>query len=270
MNYAFPGTLPRADGTSVLDYSRFSMVMDEGFLDEDAGFGFAPGAAFGSLTIAFCPGGDKRVVPVDAAPVDWDCSGAAVGVVAADVNKDMSLTSLAGQTDWDKLVYDGGLVGAKGSILPASSDYAEPTVDERLENQRLLRDWRPPPASPASPQATPPAVTVPPPGAAVTRLRISKKRFRAARHGASIGFPQRTRVTYRLTASSAVRFTIHRLRSHRAPRLIGGFRHVGARGTNAFAFTGRVKKRQLAPGRYRMTARAPGGAKSANFSIRRG
>jgi hypothetical protein len=76
-------------------------------------------------------------------------------------------------------------------------------------------------------------------------------------------------VSYRLTAPGRVQFTVRRLRAGRKPLKLGGFRHVGKAGKNVFSFTGRVAKKRLRAGRYRLTAAAPGNSVSTTFRIRR-
>jgi hypothetical protein len=49
-------------------------------------------------------------------------------------------------------------------------------------------------------------------------------------------------------------------RRHRYVRVRGGFSHRDRAGTNRFRFTGRLGRRTLAPGRYRLVAVANDGA----------
>jgi putative CocE/NonD family hydrolase len=137
----------------------------------------------------------------------------------------------------------------------------------------LQADGSTPPAAsprPPGPSATPPA--------SVSRLGLSPKAFRAAARGAPIVARRRragTRVGYRLSAGARVRFTIQRSaagrrvgsrcvkprRSNRSlrrcPRFVtlrASFSHAGRAGRNSFRFTGRVHRRTLRPGRYRLVA----------------
>ncbi len=139
----------------------------------------------------------------------------------------------------------------------------------------------------------------------IARLRISPARFRAATSGASIAAlpkPMRARHRRRVmptgatvsytdaTAGSATFVVLRPLpgerrghgcvaratrRGHRRRRAgracvryvrLGSFTHRDAAGANSFHFTGRLGRRRLAPGSYRLQA----GSASAAFAIRRG
>jgi hypothetical protein len=52
-----------------------------------------------------------------------------------------------------------------------------------------------------------------------------------------------------------------------AKPLKGGFSEAGAAGQNRFKFTGRVRRKALKPGRYRLAGSAGGVVKRANFKI---
>ncbi|HEX2233766.1 MAG TPA: DUF11 domain-containing protein [Thermoleophilaceae bacterium] len=67
---------------------------------------------------------------------------------------------------------------------------------------------------------------------------------------AGIARKRGTRVTYRLSDPATVKFTVHRLRPQR--RVRGSFAHAGQAGRNRFRFTGRVGKRALPAGIYRL------------------
>jgi hypothetical protein len=273
MNYSYPKLLAKEDGTGVLDYSRFEIPFDEHALNEDRGFGFDNGPA-PFLTIYFCPDGTKNIAPLRTGLVDWNCVAPASGLVSSDTNTDDTISVLTSQTDWDKLKFDGGLIGDKAETLPILSSLVEPTPAESLENAQLYDDYLagklPKPVGPSAGTTTPPVLQ---PAAAVAArvsdLLVKPKRFRAARRGASIGPPQRARVSYRLTAPGRVQFTVRRLRAGRKPLKVGGFRHVGRAGKNVFSFTGRVAKKRLRAGRYRLIAAAPGNSVSTTFRIRR-
>jgi hypothetical protein len=104
--------------------------------------------------------------------------------------------------------------------------------------------------------------------AAVTRLRISPARFRAARRGGSAlaaRAPSRAGVSYTLDAKATVTFSVQRVSAKRKGRtrvvnVRGSFARRSAAGINRFAFTGRVGGRRLAPGTYRLLATPATGA----------
>ena len=122
----------------------------------------------------------------------------------------------------------------------------------------------------------------------VGKLRMRPRAFRASTRGASLAGAKRkggSVVSYRLSDAGTVRFKIarqvvsRRCRGKRASadakrtcrvfkRLRGSLSHVGAPGRNKVRFTGRLARRTLAPGAYRLTAIAPNGTKrSITFRI---
>jgi uncharacterized delta-60 repeat protein len=117
-------------------------------------------------------------------------------------------------------------------------------------------------------------VNVPPP--VLTGLAIKPARFRAALRGGSISRTTGARVGYRVSRAATTTFTVARAlpgrrsgrrcvqptaRNRGATRCTrfvgvrGSFRHVDAAGKNAFRFTGRVGRKALEPGPYRLDAR---------------
>ena len=117
--------------------------------------------------------------------------------------------------------------------------------------------------------------------AALRRLRLTPRTFRAARRGGSVGTLRARRgrraagtvVSYRLDRAARVRFTVLRCANRRCSRtraLGGGFTRASRVGANRLRFTGRLRGRRLAPGRYRLVATPRGGApRRAGFRIRR-
>ena len=105
-------------------------------------------------------------------------------------------------------------------------------------------------------------------------LTLRPSTFRAFPRGGSVraaAAPRGTRVSYRLSKAARGRFTVARLRKGRRPqRLRGSFTHAGAQGANVFRFTGRLARKKLRPGRYRLTMRATDadGRASASLSAR--
>jgi hypothetical protein len=131
------------------------------------------------------------------------------------------------------------------------------------------------------------ALTVAPPAAGpasapvLSALKLSPRRFRAARRGGSVAAARAgTRVTFALDRAASVRFTVTRRtigrrsggrcvaptrRNRSARRCIrfvavkGSFKRAGSSGANAFRFTGRMRRRSLRPGRYILRARPTAG-----------
>jgi len=124
-------------------------------------------------------------------------------------------------------------------------------------------------------------------------VAVKPSAFPAARNGDSISSAGRrtgTTVTYRLSESARAAFIVERAttgrrvgrrcrratRSNRARRkctlyvrVRGGFAHSGAAGTNRFHFTGRIRRRTLRAGRYRLVAQAADSAGNRSTAKRR-
>lgn len=129
----------------------------------------------------------------------------------------------------------------------------------------------------------PPGGGTPPPTtqqvtASVQSLSVSPRSFRSAPRGASISAKVGAKVSYRLSAAASTRFTVERetagrrkgrrcvpqtrrnRRARRCKRYVkvrGSFTHSGKAGSNSFRFTGRISRKKLRPGRYRLVASVP-------------
>ena len=127
----------------------------------------------------------------------------------------------------------------------------------------------------------------------VQSLALSPKAFRAAKAGASISAKVGAKVTYRLSVAASTKFTVEKESAGRkkgrkcvkqTPRnrkakkcklykaVRGSFTHSGKAGSNSFKFTGRVGRKSLKPGTYRLVAVATAGSskstiKQASFRI---
>ncbi len=286
MNYTFQLTgLQTAAGERFLDYSRFGLqTLDENALDESRGLRVPSGPAADLMTVGHCPDGSRVVWPVKEGPVDFDCSGAPAGTVAADVNGSGAKSTLTGFVDWPALVFSGGGIGGAGATVPDRTPADEPELDELLSAQAALDAALPKPAPPQPAPVNPGSGGLPaPPGAvvaakpAMTALSVRPGTFRA-RRGA--------RIAYTLTAPARVRFTVERLlsghrrggrcraggrgpRCVRAVRIRGSFSHQGRAGVNSVRLPARLGGRRLRAGRYRLTATPTGGAATrAPFRVR--
>jgi hypothetical protein len=304
MNYNFQLTgLIRADLSSVLDYSRFHIPLDETALDETHGLGVTSGPARAFQTIYECPSGAQKMRFVDDGPTDFNCDGSTSGTIAADISGDGNITPLPGAVDWPALVYAGGSIGGSGVALPAQTTLIEPPAEELLATKQFVEDYiathqtqpvtPPVPVTPVTPGQPVNPATPPQPGTtplAITTLDLRPSRFRAARRGPSTG-RRGAEVTYTLSASTQVRFTIERVlrgrrragqcrptktapggrRCTRHVRVPGSFTHSARAGVNSFRFTGRLARTTLRPGRYTLTATTANhpATRSAPFSIRR-
>jgi hypothetical protein len=87
--------------------------------------------------------------------------------------------------------------------------------------------------------------------------------------------PRGTRFTYTLSADATVQFTIQGLRPHKRPKTVMRLRRAGHGGLNTTKFTGRVGRKVLKPGRYRVVIGATNSAgaskaKTLKFRVTRG
>ena len=142
----------------------------------------------------------------------------------------------------------------------------------------------------ATPAAPPPLLR---------RLKISPRAFVAARRGPTLIAAKRKRgpgtiVSYSDSQAARTKFTVerrlagrrqgrtcrtpsrHNRRGRRCTRyaVVGHFAHADAAGANRFRFTGRLRRRALKPGRYRLMAVASSGTVSgrpvnATFVVKR-
>ena len=130
----------------------------------------------------------------------------------------------------------------------------------------------------------------------LSAMSVSPRRFRPALRGGSVAAARRgTRVTFTLDRAASVRFTVARRalgrrvgsrcvaptrRNRTAKRCVrfvpvkGSFTRAGKAGPNSFRFTGRMRKRALRPGRYKLKAKptaagVAGKATSVAFRILR-
>ena len=138
--------------------------------------------------------------------------------------------------------------------------------------------------SPGPPPPPEPDLTEP----VIRGLAVSPRSFLAARSGDSIAAAAGTRVSYRLSEPAVTRFRVMRAargrrvanrcvaptRRNRRARpctrylaLRGAFRHTGLTGPNSFRFTGRLARKKLPPGRYRLEATATDTAGNLSESI---
>ncbi len=183
------------------------------------------------------------------------------------------------------------LPGPGSAAIDALAGAACPATDQRgLPRPRLggcdagAVEVQPPPAGVAAAPRTTAAATK---ARRLSGLRLSPAAFRAAGAGGSIGAlakalqqrkPIGTTVRYTLDGAARVTFTITKpaagrrvgrrcvrpaaarpgaRRCVRTLRLKGSFAHQGVPGQNSFRFTGRLRRKALAPGPYRLVARLP-------------
>jgi secreted trypsin-like serine protease len=105
----------------------------------------------------------------------------------------------------------------------------------------------PPPAAdtPPTPPAPPPRDTTAP---LLSRARLSTRKLRAARRGATISGKTGTKLSFTLSEAAAVRVTVLRRTRALAPSAT----IAGRAGRTTRTFTGRLGGKKLRPGRYRL------------------
>jgi len=179
------------------------------------------------------------------------------------------------------------------AIQPDGKIVAVGSTGDSVLVARILGD----PSADAGPTPGPepgPRLQTPPDHAAISALAVSPRVFRAAASGPAIARSAGARVAYSDSVAAKATFTILKpargvMRGHRCgkPRRhargrrctrylsVGHFAHVDLAGANSFHFTGRIHRRKLRPGRYRLKAQALlntrlGPAVSTSFRIARG
>jgi len=149
---------------------------------------------------------------------------------------------------------NGDVVNTPSYFAWASGPALRPWIVQKADE--LVRYQAPQPQPQPAPQPQP--VSVAQPAAdrtapAILTLRLLPSRFRAARRGASAArAPVGTVVRYHVSEPGTVRFTAVRRGSRRGTSLVTAART----GINRFAFSGRIRGRQLRPGRYVLKVRA--------------
>ena len=140
---------------------------------------------------------------------------------------------------------------------------------------------------------TPPgtgAIGTPTGAPVLTGLSLKPTKFPAAPRGGSVARRTGTKVTYTDSQAATTTFTVARVlpgrkrgkrcvkptsrnrsakRCTRFVRVRGSFTRVDVAGKNTFRFTGRLRRKALKPGRYRLSARPRMGGKAGKtFSVR--
>ena len=90
----------------------------------------------------------------------------------------------------------------------------------------------------------------------ISRLRLSRVRFRAARSGPALAALTGTRVSLTLSEAARVTFRVRRLSGDRSRLLRGRIVRKLAAGTSRLRYRGRLAGRRLRPGRYTLVVRA--------------
>jgi hypothetical protein len=110
-----------------------------------------------------------------------------------------------------------------------------------------------------------PGQAAPTPTLVLGDLKLVPGRFRvaAATRGARAAKAPRarrgTRIQFTLSQAAPVTFTVDRARPKRRWKKVGAFTLEAGSGANSLSWGGRIGKRALKPGRYRLTAQAGGG-----------
>ena len=96
----------------------------------------------------------------------------------------------------------------------------------------------------------------------LSRIRLSRRRFRAFRSGAGISARRGTRVFYRLSERATVRIRLLRRRGRRWVTVRGSGIDRGVKGANSFRFSGRWRRKRLPVGVYRLRLQPKDGARN--------
>ena len=161
--------------------------------------------------------------------------------------------------------------GAGGSLLGAAD------IDGEARAQGAAPDIGADEYVPPAPQPPPP-----PPGPmpdtrrpVASLLALSPSSFRPAGRGGSVAQRRARRgttVSYALDEAAIATFRIRRAVQRRGRTryvtLRGSFSHAGAVGGNRFRFTGRLRRRALKPGLYRLVGTPRDGAGNAGSAVR--
>jgi hypothetical protein len=268
---------------------------------------------------------NRAVLPVLAYPHPGDCGGASFcgsGVIGGYVMHDPRLPSLDGCYVYGDLGNTHLRVAGLAQPRALSDADLGPTIQNlstfgvdaqaRLYAAdfngggvyRLDPDGNPatnpgctrPPASPSQPQAKRPRTSGHAIGHAapqLTSLLLTPRRFKPARHGATIAAGGKTGalLTFRLSKRVAVAFSIDRRRTGRRQHgrcrpasrsnrrgsrctlwiaVKGSFRITANAALNRLRFTGRLGGKALAPGSYRLDVRARDATGSRSKLLRAG
>jgi hypothetical protein len=218
-------------------------------------------------------------------PVVTDVAVPATGTVGVPVNvsaatSDQWSPHTTGWSFGDGATADGAMAGHVYAA-PGTYDVTVTATDQvgqaTTETRQITIA-----AAPLAPIGGPPPVAV---IASVSDLRIAPRAFPAAGRGGSVAQRRRQRaggrVSYRLNVAADVRFTVRRRargrrvggrcvrptrrnrarrRCARFVRVRGSFTRASTAGVNRFRFTGRLRRRALRRGRYRLVATPRAGA----------
>jgi uncharacterized delta-60 repeat protein len=187
----------------------------------------------------------------------------------------------------------GSSQAAAIAIQPDGKIVAVGSAGDSVLVARILGDPSADPGPTPGPKPGPQLQT-PPDHAAISALTVSPTVFKAAASGPTIARSAGAHVAYSDSAAAKATFTILKptrgvMRGHRCgkPRRhargrrctryvsVGHFAHPDLAGANSFQFSGRIHRRKLRPGRYRLQAQALlngrlGPAVSMRFRIVRG
>jgi hypothetical protein len=145
MNYLFT-TRGRLipDDTRKFSYSEFDEVelaaLDETSLDEGRGFESGNSAPNDFATLVTCAAGDMTYLAFERVegPVDWNCDGDEVDVLAQDINGDNRKTVLHTVNEWRVLVYNGGEIGNFGPPMRLPVTTETPPGDRTPEEDQAM------------------------------------------------------------------------------------------------------------------------------------
>ncbi len=142
MNYAFQVTGVPRTGSLPADFGYSWSTLpsrNENALNENIGLNSTTASTY--KTRWFCPSGAQVQSPGTAnGPLDWDCSGVATGIRAADINGDGFRSTLGTYNNWAHLVYGGGAVG--GGVSATTRLMNQPSLQESIPSELTLKEAR--------------------------------------------------------------------------------------------------------------------------------
>ena len=129
MNYLFQTTGISTPTGIQFDYQRFNLpALDENNLSEPLGLNASP-EWNGYSTWYHCTNSYTRKESL-VTPIDWNCDDYATDTVSGDVNRDLSLSVLTSQNNWENINF-----GGSGNIGLGSRSLIRRITPEVLEEE---------------------------------------------------------------------------------------------------------------------------------------
>jgi hypothetical protein len=155
------------------------------------------------------------------------------------------------KAQWERCSSQGqGCVGISGATGPSYTPGIKDVGHTLRVRQIATNQW-----GSASSLSQPSGVVAALPTPKLTNLRVSPASFRAAHSGGSTASATGTAVSFTLSESATVRFTVATVKNGTRKTLPGSFVVTASAGHNSLHFTGRLNGHTLGAGRYVLSAR---------------